>query len=366
MSKEEQQNDKALSRWQAARRLPELFAIGLVGGWLATLIHLPAAWLTGSLIIVAIVTLSGRQYHFPDWLKQAAFALIGLILGSGFSPDTIAAIARWPLSVALLAVTVVTISWAAYWVLRRAGGWDHATALFASLPGALGYVLAIAEAARADMQRVAIAQSIRLFALIAFLPLMLSFFSESEIDAEPAQDMATLPSLDIGPLLAIIAVTTLLALGTLRLKVPAGPLLAGMAASGSAYLSGLVDAPMPDWFAIPGFVVIGAMIGVRFGSISPAALMKLTGISLLSLAAALSVSLFASVICAYWLDFPLGQVLLAFAPGGFETMVLLAFLFDLNPAYVAGHHLIRYLGLVILTPIVTSYLTRHRNKDTGI
>ena len=355
-------------KWSKWARLVELYAIAFVGGWLAHMANFPAAWLTGSLLTVAIALFAGRKLVLPNWLRDVGMALIGLILGSGFSPETLHAITSWPLSVAMLCVTVVAITWSAYVVLRRFGGWDHATALFASLPGALGYVMVIAEEAKADMTRVAIAQAIRLFALIAILPMILTPFTGSgDVDgksaplAQPAVEATSLDSVSLG--LLVIALLVLVPI-VLRLKVPAGLLLAGMATSGSLYLSGVYHAPLPDWFTIPGFLTIGAMIGSRFGAISPASLLRLSGISLLSLFASASISGIAAFLCAQLLGFPLGQVFLAFAPGGFEVMVLLAFLFDLNPAYVAGHHLVRYLGLVLLAPLITARLTRsHRKAD---
>ena len=47
-------------------------------------------------------------------------------------------------------------------LLLAARGWDKATALFASLPGAFSLVLLLASG-RADMRRVTVAQLIRLF-----------------------------------------------------------------------------------------------------------------------------------------------------------------------------------------------------------
>ena len=342
--------------------LIELYVIAFIGGWLAHLIDFPASWLTGSLVAVAAAMFAGRKLTMPDWVRDVAFVLIGLVLGTGFSPETLEAIATWPLSIAILVINVIAMTWGAYAVLRHIGKWDHATALFASLPGALGYVMAIAEAAKADMPRVSIAQSIRLFVLLAVLPVVLAPFTHGDVAvgmSEATEIRAVLPDpMGLGTLgLLLLAVLVLVPI-VQRLKVPAGLLLAGMFSSGSLYLTGTLSAPLPDWFTIIGFISIGALIGVRFGSITLKTLLELTGISLLSLAAAVLMAISTAMLCAWLLGFPFAQVFLAFSPGGFEAMVLLAFLFDMNPAYVAGHHLVRYLGLVVFAPIVTDRLTR--------
>lgn len=346
--------------------LIELYVIAFIGGWLAHLIDFPASWLTGSLVAVAAAMFAGRTLIMPDWVRDVAFVLIGVVLGTGFSPETLDAIATWPLSIAILVVNVFAMTWGAYAVLRHIGKWDHATALFASLPGALGYVMAIAEAAKADMPRVSIAQSIRLFVLLAVLPIALSPFSKGEtavgMSAATRAGAAQPDPMGLETLGLMLLAVLLLAPIVQRLKVPAGLLLAGMFTSGSLYLTGTLTKPLPDWFTIIGFISIGALIGARFGCITLRTLLDLTRISLLSLAASVLMAVSTASLCAWLLDFPFAQVFLAFSPGGFEAMVVLAFLFDMNPAYVAGHHLVRYLGLVIFAPIVTDRLTRSQRR----
>ncbi|SNY91934.1 hypothetical protein SAMN04515647_2176 [Cohaesibacter sp. ES.047] len=344
--------------------LVELYAIAFAGGWLATYIGFPASWLTGSLLAVVVAMFAGRKLFIPNRLKNGGFMLVGVILGTGFTPDTLHAIAAWPLSVALLVVTVIIITLSSYFVLRRVGHWDHATALFASLPGALAYVMAIAEASRADISRVAVAQSIRVFAMIAVLPVLLTPFAQLEGGAaHDVVKVAAPENLDMQSILILLAGMAIVAPLVKWFKIPGGFLLGGMAISGAFYLSGTFSAPLPDWLAVPGFLTIGALVGTRFGSVSLSQLAKLMGISLLSLFVSMSVSLIAALIGWAVLGFPPGQTFLAYAPGGFETMVLLAFLFDMNPAFVAGHHLVRYLGLVLIAPAVTARLTR---DQTGV
>ncbi|WP_090070091.1 AbrB family transcriptional regulator [Cohaesibacter marisflavi] len=340
-----------------------LYLIAMAGGALAHWVQFPAAWLTGSLLAVAITSLAGVHLNLPTLLRDLGFAQVGLILGSGFSPEMLHAIAAWPLSILMLAVTVVVIAASAYWVLRKVGGWDHATALFSSLPGALSYIMVIAEESKADMTRVAIAQSLRVFVLVSILPIILMPFTDG-VTSRVTADTVTLDVLHLAMMVAGVA---LLVPIMLRLRVPSGLMLSGIAVSGTLYLTGFYHEPFPNWFTIPGYLTVGINIGGRFAAISVRDLVRLSGISMLSLMVSAGVSGAAAVLCATLLDFPMGQVILAFAPGGFDTMVLLSFLINLNPAYVTGHHLVRYLGLVLLTPMITSRLTRSkRAKDDRI
>nr|WP_321462378.1 AbrB family transcriptional regulator [uncultured Cohaesibacter sp.] len=337
-----------------------LYLIALAGGAIAHWVDFPAAWLTGSLLAVAITSLAGLRLHLPHLLRDLGFAQVGLILGSGFSPDMLSAIAAWPLSIAMLAVTVVAIAASAYWVLRKIGRWDHDTALFSSLPGALSYIIVIAEDSKADMTRVAIAQSLRVFVLVSILPIILTPFTDG-VTSRVGPDTVTLDLMHLGLMIVAVAILVPVAL---RLRIPSGLMLSGIIVSGTLYLTGVYHEPFPVWFTVPGYLTIGINIGARFASISVRDLVRLSGISMLSLITSAAVSGVAALLCAELLDFPVGQVILAFAPGGFDTMVLLSFLINLNPAYVTGHHLVRYLGLVIFAPLVISRLSRSRDKQS--
>jgi rhodanese-related sulfurtransferase len=65
------------------------------------------------------------------------FIFLGIQTGTSVTWETVDRAVQWPLSIAFLGLTVVAVTWActAYYVKRS--GWDGATALFASLPGAL-------------------------------------------------------------------------------------------------------------------------------------------------------------------------------------------------------------------------------------
>ena len=48
---------------------------------------------------------------------------------------------------------------------------------------------------------------------------------------------------------------------------------------------------------------------------------------------------------------PIGDTVVAFAPGAIEAMTVLAFTLGLDPVYVALHHLARFILVAILVPL---------------
>ena len=83
-------------------------------------------------------------------LRNVAFVVIGSFLGSSVSPELVGELPRWPISLAVLAVNLLVLQWAAQTFLHRVCKWDRQTAFFAAIPGLMSYVIALALPTRAD------------------------------------------------------------------------------------------------------------------------------------------------------------------------------------------------------------------------
>ncbi|NJM35724.1 MAG: AbrB family transcriptional regulator [Rhodomicrobium sp.] len=135
-------------------------------------------------------------------------------------------------------------------------------------------------------------------------------------------------------------------------------LFGGMIGGAALHLSGALSGQMPPAVLIPCQVLMGCLIGLRFLSTDIAflgrALMPSFGAFLLALA----VSVTSALIVAYSLDIPPGTVIIAFAPGGLETMTIIAFVLGLDTAFVAAHQLARFIGLSLLLPLAAKLYLR--------
>jgi membrane AbrB-like protein len=220
---------------------------------------------------VAAAALAGLPVTMPPHLRDAAFVLLGTSMGAGVTPETVEQLRSWPLSLALLAASVTATLLGGALYLERVHGWDRATARYASVPGALSSVLALAATSAADLPRVALAQSVRLFTLVALMPALLSWWAAAATTppVSPAAKAAAGGAVDtVVTLVAGAALAVLLA----RLRVPGGMLLGAMVASALLHGSGLVEGGPPVWLQATGFVATGALIGSRFRGTSLAVL----------------------------------------------------------------------------------------------
>jgi membrane AbrB-like protein len=328
--------------------------IGTLGGALFHLVGVPAPWLAGSLCAIVAALYAGQKLVLPDGLRTAAFILLGIQTGTSVTPETLARAGQWPLSILGLAITVVVIVWACTIYYERVSRWDRATALFASLPGALSLVMLLAHAAKADMRRVTIAQCVRLFFLIAGLPALIKSLS-------PVASVAAVGQMGrVADVALLVIASGLAGLAFDRLRIPAGLILGATLVSAGLGLSGWVQGAAPDSILIPANIILGIMIGLRFTGISWRDLMRELNSGLAGFLIAMAISVVGAVVTSAVAGLPIALTLLAFAPGGLEAMTIMAFALNLDPAYVAAHQVARYIGMVLLMPGVTALMLRRR------
>ena len=110
----------------------------------------------------------------------------------------------WPASVALLAFSVVTTLVVSAVYFERISGWDRVTARFAAMPGALSSVVVLAATSSADLPRVVLAQSIRVFTLVALMPPLLGFGSGG-VTSSAVETAPTPLTSGAGEVLAVLA-----------------------------------------------------------------------------------------------------------------------------------------------------------------
>ena len=310
---------------------------------------MPAPFLTGPALAVAAASLSGVRTSLPSPVRGACLVVIGVGMGAGVTPEALATAAAWPGSLAALVASLLAITLGGAALLRRGFGHPRDGALLASLPGHLSYVLAMGEERLRgpDLAVMAVIQSLRVLALTLLVPFAVALTGE---------DLAAVPDLGADMTLPVLAALLVVCAAggwaSGRAGVPAAYLLAPMAVSGVLHAGGWVRGDVPPWLAIPAFVVMGTLIGSRFSGVTPALLARAAGAGAALAALSGTLAAAAAIPVAVLLDLPAPQVLIAFAPGGIETMAALAVLTGADTAYVAAHHAMRMLVLTVLLPVL--------------
>lgn len=330
--------------------------IGLAGGFAFDRLGLPAAWLSGALIAVTIGTLAGLPVRVPGPVATAGFLLIGIVMGSAVTPDTLRLMLSWPISMAGLVVLVPAIVGGIMVYLVRVERFDRETAFFAAIPGALNYVMALTLDSRADARVVAVIQSFRLVLLVAALPSLMALAGLGSA-ARPVAGSAPAHWTEMA---LLVAFSVSCGLGMERLRVPGGATVGAMLASAVLHASGLVTALVPEPVVIGGFIVMGVLIAGRFAGTSLAELRVLLRASVGAFLVGTAVTAVVATAVALVAGLPVGKVILAYAPGGIEAMAVLAFVLDMDPAFVGAHHLVRFVGIAVLLPFAARMVLRSK------
>jgi uncharacterized protein len=137
--------------------------------------------------------------------------------------------------------------------------------------------------------------------------------------------------------------------------------------AGSAILHGsdVVHVTLPWWVGSPAVVVLGALVGSRFANTTVAMVMEYFWAALGSAAVAIAISAGFVLAVTSLLPLQTADVLIAFAPGAQDTMMVLALALHLDPVYVGTHHLVRVLIVTIAVALSARRLARGKDMPGG-
>jgi len=332
----------------AVRRTLLTLLISATGGALAAMLGLPAGWLMGGALAVAVAALSGVKVMLPGWLRDLTFIATGLSMGANVARDSVALMMQWPITLAGLVVELILIIAITGFVLRRFFGLDRGTAYLSSFPGHLSFVMSIAAAGVGDSRQIIIIQVIRILLLTICVPVMAVFLPlghfEGPADAPP-MELTTLLPVALGCAVAGFVLT--------RLRAPAGYVLGAMAVAIAAKFAGWFEGSMPPLLLDGIFVLVGALIGARFNGITRIEFTRAAIGGFVGTAITVAICTVVVLAIAPLVEMPLGQIWLGLSPGGLEGMGALGIALGFDTAFIAAHHVTRLLVLTIAIPTVT-------------
>jgi len=338
------------------RHLAETLTVAAAGGLALGWLGMPAGFLSGAILAVACASLAGRPMTIPVPLLRVLLVMIGISLGAVVTPETLHGMATYPLSVAALivAMTIISFSGAAY--LRVVHGWDLVTAYLAAAPGGLSQVMGLAAEIGADMRAIAIVQTMRVVIIAVGLPAGLSMFG---LAGHATRSLGgSFDPAQLGELALLVMASTAAAIFAYRIHFPGGLLFGAMLTSGALHGSGYIHVAMPWWVTYSVMIAFGAVTGSRFANTPLRLLFNFIGAAFGSFAVAVAITAVFAVGLVEFLSLPTAEVMIAYAPGAVDAMMLLALALNLDPVYVGAHHLARIFYVSLTMPMVARYYVR--------
>ena len=330
-------------------------AVGAVLGWAA---NAPVYMLLGPALAVSLTGLSGVGTALDHRLRDVCFVVLGVVVGSGFNDEALAAMLRWPLAFVFLALVIWAIMVACRGLLVRLFGFDRRSALLASAPGHLSFVIAMAGETGTDVARISITQSVRLLSLTLVVPFVAiaMCIDVSGTLAPPGAAMAA-PAI-----LVVLVLSVCAGLVFQWLSLPAPLLLGAMVVSAGGHMSGLVPGVLPGWMVLPAYLVLGSLIGTRFSGVTFAHLTSGLAAGVAGTLVAVTLAGLGALPVTWALGMPVAHVLIAFAPGGLETMIAMGVVLGVVPGFVVACHIARLLVLTVLLPAMLGRAEKRRQS----
>jgi membrane AbrB-like protein len=337
---------------QPLRNVAESFAVGAAGGAVFTLAGFPAGWIAGSMLFSAVAALAGRPILVPTWLARAFFIALGISIGAVATPETVVGMATWPISIMVICLAMMCIAAATAFYLTRVHGWDKQVAVLAGSPGALSQVMVLAAEYRLDLRGIAIVQTARVIMLAIGLPAGLALFGH----VGPAQLAVGLPIAQAPGEFAVLVIgSTLLGLLLFRLGFSGGLIFGPMLVSAVLHGGGFVHVTLPPFVVYSAMVALGTIAGSRFTNTPFREVLSYLGAAIGSFAVAITVAAGFALITTTLLALPTAGVVIAYAPGSVDAMMVMALALQVDPVFVGAHHLTRVFLVSLAMPLVVRW-----------
>lgn len=338
-------------RLRTLSREAAVIACAAVGGGLFSLFDVPAAWLSGSMLLVSVV---GVVRKLPDLRKpwfDSTMIMSGTLIGSSATPEALLATARYPGSLLVLLVGLAAIMLATGAYLRVVARWSWIDSLLAAAPGALSTVIAVAQSKGANIGRISAIQLFRILVLVAILPSIMKMSGDGVTGVPPAVVIA-----GVGDTALALGCGMVAGLVFERLGITAPFILGATLSSATLHGTGLIHGTLPPEIATAVMIMLGAAMGGRVSNLKRGEIAALFPLAIGGFVVSMVVA-FAFAWPAAWLaGVPYASALAAFAPGGLEAMAMLAFAMGLDPLYVGAHHLTRFMVLGLAMPFLVAWL----------
>ncbi len=323
-------------------------AIGTVGGAAFAYLGLPLAWMLGAIAATSLASMAGLKTHVPRQARMAMLVVIGVLVGSSFSPDLLTSMGDWTASMIGLFVCLIVSVIAAIAYLHMVAKFDPVTTYFASIPGGLSEMVSVGGQNGGNEAEMVLVHAARVMMVVFAVPLAFQAVLGG-IGSVPVTASGT-----AGPMTAMdgvwLSLCAVCGLVCGWLALPAGHMLGALIASAAVHALGLTHVSPPALLVIIAQIVIGSSLGSRFAGHRWTALLRMLLISAGLTLVFLVVSVIAALAVASVSDFSVASLILAYAPGGVSEMSLVALALGIDPTMVSAHHLIRIFAIVAFAP----------------
>lgn len=307
------------------------------------------------MVVNIVASVRGWPVLVPHQVRVMVLAVVGVFIGGSFSPDLLPRLGAWAGSLSLMLLFIPTVTLVASEYFRRVAGFDRPTAVFSGAPGTLTAMVIVGGEAGADERLIALTQGLRVVMVVIVMPTVVAaLIGHPAAVALPAAQAPFVPA----EAAMLVASAVLGYAVAILLKLPAAAMTGAMLAATALYLGGFVQWHPPDAVFQAALWILGSAIGSRFSTVRAITFYRVSRHAVVATLVVIAVSAVFAAGASALTGTPYLTALISFTPGGVAEMCLIAIAFDVDPAFVAIHHLTRIAMLITLVPFVARVLAR--------
>ena len=321
----------------------------------ADFFNVPLAWMIGPMIATSLIALKGFQVLMPRLALSSILIILGLHIGNYIDQNLLNQMVNWIWTTIIMFFYIIISILIVSKYLQKFSGYKEKTSIFSAAPGALGPLMILAEYEKSDLSQVATAHLIRLIIIITVFPfIIVSLSPTTSLELEKFDYI----SQNHWELVLLILVSLIFIFFFDKAKVPAALLSGTLVASGILQIFDIASYKLPDESINFCLLILGASVGCRFANKTFKEVANNSFHGLVATMLLVLLGLIAAYIATFFVDTNFLSLILSFCPGGIYEVAVIAIAFDLDPDFVAFHHIIRLLFILFTVPVFLRILKK--------
>ena len=315
---------------------------------IADYFDIPLAWFLGPMIVTSIAALSGLKIFMPKIVLSFILIILGLHIGNYIDQNLFNKMFDWIWTSLIMLIYIIICILVVAKYLQKFANYGEKASIFSAAPGALGPLMILAENEKTDLSQVATSHLIRLIIIITVIPFII--VNNTGNDVLLNDDFNYLGQNHLNLILLIVASLFFIFVFD-KIRVPAALLSGTLFASGLLQITDIASYKLPDESINFCLLILGSSVGCRFAEKTVKEIANNSLHSIVATTILVLLGLVAAYIATFFVDTSILTLILSFSPGGIYEVAVIAIAFDLDPDFVAFHHIIRLLFILFTVPV---------------
>jgi membrane AbrB-like protein len=342
-------------------RWATLFALSLAVAAFLERETVPAALLIGPMVVAICFGVGGAGLEMPRVAFIGSQAIVGCLIASTLTPAIVGMIAHdWIPMLVVVASSVVSAGTVG-WALTRFGSLPGTTAAWGSSPGGASAMIVMAQAYGADIRLVAFMQYLRVIVVVLSASVVSHLLLANAPGAAVAHEIPAIAPSFSAPLVPLLETLAIAAIGALlgtRIPIPAGGMFVPMGLAVLFRLTGWVEIALPLWVLGIAYGALGWYIGLGFTRAVVRYAFRAIPQLLLGTALLIGMCAFAGWLLTLLLDVDALTAYLATAPGGLDSIAIIAIGSHADIPFVLALQTLRVFVVILSGPYIAKLITK--------